>query len=75
MQFPLTSSLFGPSILLNTLFANTLSVFRSITSKNEISKAVPVTGREISRVTRCLVNRLREGSEISVSCTHSCYRL
>jgi polysaccharide pyruvyl transferase WcaK-like protein len=42
---PITSSLFGPNILLRTLFSNTLSLCSSLSVRDQISHAYKTTGR------------------------------
>jgi hypothetical protein len=44
---PVTPSLFGPNILLNTLFSNTLSVRSSLTVRDHVSHPYGTTGKII----------------------------
>jgi hypothetical protein len=49
MQFSppsVTSSLFGPNILLSTLFSNTLSLGSSFNVRNQFSHAYKITGKK-----------------------------
>jgi hypothetical protein len=39
LQSPVTSSLFGPNILLNGLFSNTLSPCSSLNVRDQVSRA------------------------------------
>jgi hypothetical protein len=47
LQPPVTSSLFGPSILLNTLFSNTLSLCSSLNVRDQVSHPYRTTGKII----------------------------
>jgi hypothetical protein len=50
MQFfhsPVTSSLFGPNILLSTLFSNTLSLCSSLNVRDKVSHPYRTTGKMI----------------------------
>jgi hypothetical protein len=50
MQFlhsPVTSSLFGPNILLSTLFSNTLSLCSSLNVRDQVSHPYRTTGKYI----------------------------
>jgi hypothetical protein len=40
LQPPVSASLFGPNILLNTLFSNTLSLCYSLNVRDEVSMAL-----------------------------------
>jgi hypothetical protein len=44
---PVTSSLFGPNILLSTLFSNTLSLFSSLNVRGQVSYPYRTTGKII----------------------------
>jgi hypothetical protein len=48
LQPPVTSSLFGPNILLSTLFSNTLSLYSSLNVWNNVSHSCENTGKIIS---------------------------
>jgi hypothetical protein len=45
VQFPVTSSLFGPNIFLNTLFSNTLRVCSSANVGDQVSHPYKTTGK------------------------------
>jgi hypothetical protein len=45
LQSPVTLSLFGPNILLNTLFSNTLSLWSSINVRDQVSHPNKTTGK------------------------------
>ena len=47
LHFPVTSSLLGPNILLNTLFSNTLSLRSSLNLSDQVSHPYKTTGRII----------------------------
>ena len=47
LQFPVTSFLLGPNILLNTLFSNTLSLRSSLNVNDQISHLYKTTGKII----------------------------
>jgi len=47
LHFPVTSSLLGPNILLNTLFSNTLSLRSSLNYSDQISHPYKTTGKII----------------------------
>ncbi|PNF43097.1 hypothetical protein B7P43_G02301, partial [Cryptotermes secundus] len=47
LQPPVTSSLFGPNILLNTLFSNTLSLCSSLNVRDQVSHPYRTTGKII----------------------------
>jgi hypothetical protein len=42
---PVTSSLFGPKILLSTLFSNTLSLCSSLNVRDQVSQTYRTTGK------------------------------
>jgi hypothetical protein len=44
---PITPSLFGPNILLNTLFSNTLSLCSSLAVRDHVSHPYRTTGKII----------------------------
>jgi hypothetical protein len=46
-QLPVTSSLFGPNILLDTLFSNTLSLCSSLNIKDHVSTSYWITDKII----------------------------
>jgi hypothetical protein len=54
LQPPVTSSLFGPNILLNTLFSNTLSLCSSINVRDQVSHPYRTTGKIIISC-RCIL--------------------
>jgi len=45
LHFPVTSSLLGPNILLNTLFSNTFSLRSSLEVSNQVSHPYKTTGK------------------------------
>jgi hypothetical protein len=45
LHSPVTSSHFGPNILLRTLFSNTLSLFCSLNMRDQVSHPYKTTGR------------------------------
>ncbi|PSN50936.1 hypothetical protein C0J52_08128, partial [Blattella germanica] len=45
LHSPVSSSLFGPSIFLRTLFSNTLNIFSSIKVRVHVSQPYKITGR------------------------------
>jgi hypothetical protein len=45
LQPPVTSSLFGPNILLNTLFSNTLSLCSSLNVRDQVAHPYRTTGK------------------------------
>jgi polysaccharide pyruvyl transferase WcaK-like protein len=45
LQLPVTSSPFGPNILLNTLFSNTLSLCSSLNVRDHVSQPYRTTGK------------------------------
>jgi hypothetical protein len=45
LQPPVTSSLFGPNILLNTLFSNALSLHSSLNIRHQVSHPYRTTGK------------------------------
>jgi hypothetical protein len=45
LHSPVTSSLLGPSILLRTLFSNTVSLFSSLNVRDQVSHSYKTTGR------------------------------
>ncbi|PNF36818.1 hypothetical protein B7P43_G09612, partial [Cryptotermes secundus] len=45
LQPPVTSSLFGPNILLNTLFSNTLNLCSSLNVRDQLSHPYRTTGK------------------------------
>jgi hypothetical protein len=45
LHSPITSSLFGPNILLRTLFSNTLSLRSSLNVRDQVSQAYKTSGR------------------------------
>jgi hypothetical protein len=47
LQPPVTSSVFGPNILLNTLFSNTLSLCSSLNVRDQVSHPYRTTGKII----------------------------
>ncbi|PNF20029.1 hypothetical protein B7P43_G05941, partial [Cryptotermes secundus] len=47
LQPPVTSSLFGPNILLNTLFSNTLSLCYSLNARDQVSLPYRTRGKII----------------------------
>jgi hypothetical protein len=47
LQPPVTSSLFGPNVLLNTLFSNTLSLCSSLNVRDQVSHLYRITGKVI----------------------------
>ena len=47
LHFPVTSSLLGPNILLNTLFSNTLSLRSSLTVSDQVPHPYKTTGKTI----------------------------
>jgi hypothetical protein len=47
LQPPVTSSLFGPNIFLNTLFSNTLSLCSSLNIRDQVSHRHRITGKII----------------------------
>jgi hypothetical protein len=47
LQPPVTSSLFGPNILLSTLFSNTLNLRSSLNVRDQISHPYKTTGKII----------------------------
>jgi hypothetical protein len=47
LQPPLTYSLFGPTILLSTLFSNTLSLYSSLNVRDHVSHPYRTTGKII----------------------------
>ncbi|PNF26626.1 hypothetical protein B7P43_G10242, partial [Cryptotermes secundus] len=47
LQPPVTSSLFGPNILLNALFSNTLSLCSSLNVRDQVSHPYRTTGKII----------------------------
>ena len=47
LHFPVTSSLLGPNILLNTMFSNTLSFFSSRNVNDQVSHPYKTTGKII----------------------------
>jgi hypothetical protein len=47
LQPPVTSSLFGPNILLSTLFSNTLSLCSSLKVRHQVSHPCRTTGKII----------------------------
>ena len=47
LQFPVTLSLLGPNILLNTLFSNTLNLHSSLKVSDQISHPFKTTGKII----------------------------
>jgi hypothetical protein len=47
LHYPVTSSLFGPDILLSTLFLNTLSLFSSLNIRDQVSHPYRTTGKMI----------------------------
>jgi len=49
-QSPVTSSLLGPNILLNTLFSNTLSLRSSLNVSDQVSHPYKTTGQNYSSI-------------------------
>jgi len=49
LHSPVTSSLLGPNILLNTLFSNTLSLRSSLNVSDQVSHPYKTTGKNIVR--------------------------
>ena len=49
LHYPLSSSLFGPNILLSTLFGNTLSLRFSLTLSDEVSNPYKTTSKTVVR--------------------------
>ncbi|PNF16879.1 hypothetical protein B7P43_G06072, partial [Cryptotermes secundus] len=47
LQPPVTSSLFGPNILLNTLFSNTISLCSFLNARDQVSYPYRTTGKII----------------------------
>ena len=47
LHSPVTPSLLGPNILLNTLFSNTLSLFSSLNVSDQVSHPYKTTGKII----------------------------
>jgi hypothetical protein len=47
MQSPVTSSLFGPNILLSTLFSNTLNLCSSLKVRGQVAHPYRTTGKII----------------------------
>jgi hypothetical protein len=47
LHSPVTSSLFGPNILLSTLFPNTLSLCSSLNVRDQVSHSIRTTGKLI----------------------------
>jgi hypothetical protein len=47
LHSPVTSSLFGPNILLSNLFSNTLSLYSSLNVKDQVSPPYRTTGKII----------------------------
>ena len=50
LHFPVTSSLLGPNILLNTLFSNTLSLRSSLNVSDQVSHPYKTTGQNYSSI-------------------------
>jgi hypothetical protein len=57
---PVTASLFGPNILLRTLFSYTLSLCSSVNVKDQISHPYKTTGRIIFSGENPLPNYLKQ---------------
>jgi dolichol kinase len=55
LQTPVTSCLFGPNFLLNTLFSNTFSLCSSLKVRDEVSHAYRTTGNIILVVVYILI--------------------
>ena len=68
LRFPITSSLLGPNILLNTVFSNTLSFLSSHNFKNQVSQ---VTLFIILHQTAITVQALRTAIVYSETLCHS----
>jgi hypothetical protein len=49
LNSPVTSSLFGPKILLRTLFSNTLSLCSSLSVRDQVSHPYKTTDRTTDR--------------------------